>query len=164
MASPSSDETPANGKRGLLIALAVLTLIALVTGAGIGYLLGNTVEASVSARLASAPGDKDAPQLRYTGDLAIKDLKPIVVNLAAPSSTFVRLEVALVFKNGALANPDVTAAEVREDIIAYMRSLSLSQLEGPSGLQHLREDLNDRATTRSQGKVTELVLGTMVVQ
>jgi flagellar FliL protein len=114
--------------------------------------------------LASAPGDKDAPQLRYTGDLAIKDLKPIVVNLAAPSSTFVRLEVALVFKNGALANPDVTAAEVREDIIAYMRSLSLSQLEGPSGLQHLREDLNDRATTRSQGKVTELVLGTMVVQ
>lgn len=164
MAPSSAEENASGGKRGLIIALAVLTLIAIITGAAIGYLLGNTVEASVSARMSSSSNEKDNPPLRYTGDLTIKDLKPVVVNLAAPSSTFVRLEAALVFKNGALANPDVTAAEVREDIIAYMRTLSLSQLEGPSGLQHIREDLNDRANTRSQGKITELVLQTLVVQ
>ncbi|WP_454916023.1 flagellar basal body-associated FliL family protein [Xanthobacter sediminis] len=164
MADPSSDANPGTSRRGLLIAVAVLTLIALGMGAGIGYLLGNSVEAAVSARMAADPADKALPPLRYTGDLTIKELKPLVVNLAAPSSTFVRIEAALVFKNGALANPDVTAAEVREDIMAYVRSLSLSQLEGPSALQHLREDLNDRANTRSQGKITELVLGTMVVQ
>ncbi|MFG1417312.1 flagellar basal body-associated FliL family protein [Xanthobacter sp. V0B-10] len=164
MADEDNDANPPSGKRGLLIALAVLTLIAAVTGAGIGFLLGNTVEASVSARMTSQPGGKDAGALRYSGDLTLKELKPVVVNLAAPSSTFVRVEAALVFKNGTLANPDVTAAEVREDIMAYMRSLSLSQLEGPSALQHVREDLNDRASIRSQGKITELVLLTLVVQ
>lgn len=164
MADEDNDANPPSGKRGLLIALAVLTLIAAVTGAGIGFLLGNTVEASVSARMTSQPGGKDAAALRYSGDLTLKELKPVVVNLAAPSSTFVRVEAALVFKNGTLANPDVTAAEVREDIMAYMRSLSLSQLEGPSALQHVREDLNDRASIRSQGKITELVLLTLVVQ
>ncbi|WP_234053953.1 MULTISPECIES: flagellar basal body-associated protein FliL [unclassified Xanthobacter] len=164
MADENKEGNTGGGRRGLLIALAVLTLIAAITGAGIGYLLGNTVEASVSARIASSTSDKEGPPLRYSGDLTIKELKPLVVNLAAPSSTFVRVEAALVFKNGALANPDVTAAEVREDIMAYMRSLSLSQLEGPSALQQLREDLNDRASTRTEGKITELVLETLVVQ
>lgn len=163
MADESKDGI-GGGRRGLLIAIAVLTLIAIITGTGIGYLLGNTVEAAVSARMAASPGDKDPPPLRYSGDLTVKELKPVVVNLAAPSSTYARVEAALVFKNGALANPDVTAAEVREDIMAYMKSLSLSQLEGPSALQHLREDLNDRASTRSEGKITELVLETLVVQ
>lgn len=164
MAAPVTDDSPANGSRGLILAVLILTLIAVITGGGIGYQLGSTVKAAVSARLAAEPAGKDAQPLRYSGDLTIKELKPVVVNLAAPSSTFVRIETALVFKNGALANPDVTAAEVREDIMAYMRSLSLSQLEGPSALQHLREDLNDRATIRSQGKITELVLQSMVVQ
>jgi len=75
-----------------------------------------------------------------------------------------KVEVAIVFKPGALVNPDVTAAELREDIMAYMRTLSLSQLEGPSALQHLREDLNERASARSDGKISELILGTLVVQ
>lgn len=164
MADSSSDANSGTSRRSLVIVFAVLTLIAAVTGGGIGYLLGNTVEAAVSARLTAEPADKAGPALRYMGDFTLKELKPLVVNLAAPSSTFVRIEASLVFKNGALANPDVTAAEVREDIMAYVRSLSLSQLEGPSALQHLREDLNDRANTRSQGKITELVLGTVVVQ
>lgn len=164
MAAASSEPQAGISRRNLVITIAVLTLIAIAMGAGIGYLLGSSVEAAVSARMAAEPGDKAAPQLRYTGDLTIKELKPVIVNLAAPSSTFVRIEAALVFRNGALANPDVTAAEVREDMMAYVRSLSLSQLEGASALQHLREDLNDRASTRSQGKITELVLGTVVVQ
>ncbi|MFG1480406.1 flagellar basal body-associated FliL family protein [Xanthobacter sp. V4C-4] len=164
MASLLTDANPASSRRGLILAVLILTLIAIITGGGIGYQLGHSVKAAVAASVATAAPGKAAAPLRYSGDLTIKDLKPVVVNLAAPSSTFVRLEAALVFKNGALANPDVTAAEVREDIMAYMRSLSLSQLEGPSALQHLREDLNDRASTRSQGKITELVLLSLVVQ
>ncbi|MGR7994649.1 MULTISPECIES: flagellar basal body-associated FliL family protein [unclassified Xanthobacter] len=166
--SPSKDAgKDAGGAKkggGLIVALLILTLLAAGLGGGLGYQLAGTVEKVVSAKIAAEPKVEPPPPLRYAGDMTLKELKPVVVNLAAPSSAFVRLEAALVFKNGALANPDVTAAEIREDMMAYVRTLSLSQLEGPSALQHLREDLNDRAGVRSEGKVAELVLVSLVVQ
>lgn len=164
-AAPARAGAPAPEKKpGLLMPLLIVTLLALAAGAGLGLQLAGTVEQAVTKKVAAEPEKKPAPPLRHSGDLVLKDLKPVVVNLSAPSSTFIRIETAIVFKNGALTNPDVTAAELREDIMAYMRTLALSQLEGPSALQHLREDLNERARARSDGKVDELILSTLVVQ
>jgi len=164
-ASKTSDaETaPAKKSSGLVVALIILTLLAGGAGGGLGYLLAGKVEEVVTAKAAAEPEKTEKP-LRHSGDLTAEGLKPVVVNLAAPSNTFVRIEAAIIFKNGALSNPQAAAAEIREDIMAYMRTISLSQLEGPSALQHLREDLNERVATRTEGKVTELVLETLVVQ
>jgi flagellar FliL protein len=70
----------------------------------------------------------------------------------------------MVFKNGAIANPEVTAAELRQDMVAYVRTITLAQLEGASALEHLREDLNERAALRTDGAVSEVVIQTLVVQ
>ena len=102
--------------------------------------------------------------MKYSGDMVLKEIEPIVTNLASPTDTWIRLETAMVFKNGALDNPDVTAAEIRQDLLAYARTVSLAQLEGPSALQHLRDDLNERAQLRTNGQVNELVIQTLVVQ
>lgn len=163
MAQVAKGAKGGKGGGGLILALIILTLLAGLAGSGLGYQLAGTVRKVVSEKIAAEPPKKEEP-LAYTGDLVLEPLKPVVVNLAAPSSTFIRIETALIYKKGALANPQVTAAEVREDVMAYLRTLALSQLEGPSALQHLREDLNERALTRSEGKITELVLQTLVVQ
>lgn len=154
------------GKKGggLVVALLVLTVLAGGLGGGLGFQLAGTVEKVVSAKIAAEPKVEPPAPLRYSGDMTLKEMKALVVNLASPSSAFVRIEAGLVFKNGALANPDVTAAEIREDMMAYVRTLSLSQLEGPSALQHLREDINDRAGVRSEGKVAEVIIQSLVVQ
>ena len=55
-------------------------------------------------------------------------------------------------------------ARIGEDIVSYLRTVSAAQIEGARGLQYLREDLNERATIRSGGKVRELILETLVVQ
>ncbi|QTL04327.1 flagellar basal body-associated FliL family protein [Aquabacter sp. L1I39] len=163
-AKPQTEgEAPKKGG-GAFIAVLILTLLAGAGGGGLGYKMAGTVEHVVEARIAAEPPKKEEKPLNFEGDLGVQDLKPVVVNLAAPSSTFVRIEGALIYKNGVLPNPAATAAEVREDIMAYMRTISLSQLEGPSALQHLREDLNERAQVRGHGKVKELVLETLVVQ
>ena len=56
------------------------------------------------------------------------------------------------------------AAQIAEDIVAYLRTVSLAQIEGASGFQHLREDLNDRVRVRSGGKVRDLVIQSLVVE
>ncbi|MFG1425766.1 flagellar basal body-associated FliL family protein [Roseixanthobacter glucoisosaccharinicivorans] len=162
-AAPEAGAAPAKKGGGMILALLILTVLGVVMGGGLGYQLAGTVEKVVAAKPPAEPEKKPEP-LAYTGNLSSQALKPVVVNLAAPSGTFARLESTIIFKTGALANPQLTASEIREDIMAFMRTLSLSQLEGPSALQHLREDLNERAGIRSEGKVSELVLETLVVQ
>ena len=94
----------------------------------------------------------------------IVDLPPIVTNLGAPQDIWVRLEGSIVFDPRALPHPEVVAGKIGDDILAYLRTVSLRQLEGPIGLENIRQDLNERAATRSDGKVREFVIRTLVVQ
>jgi flagellar FliL protein len=92
------------------------------------------------------------------------DLPPIVTNLAAPRDTWIRLESSIVIDAKATPHPDVIGGEIAADLLAYLRTLSLRDIEGPIGLQNVRQDLNDRAVVRSGGKVSELLIRTLVVQ
>ena len=55
-------------------------------------------------------------------------------------------------------------AQIAEDIIAFLRTVTLVQIQGASGFQHLREDLNDRVRVRSGGKIRDLVIQSMIIE
>jgi flagellar FliL protein len=95
---------------------------------------------------------------------SLVDLPPIVTNLANPSDTWVRLEAAIVFDPKSLPHPDVVAAEIATDELAYLRTISVQELQGPIGLENIRQDLRDRALVRSNGKIIDLLLKTLVLQ
>ncbi len=108
-----------------------------------------------SVRAAAAPPTQPS---------TIVDLPPIVTNLGAPQDTWVRLEGSIIFDPGTLPHPDAVAGRIGDDILAYLRTVSLRQLEGPIGLENIRQDLNERAAIRSDGKVRAFVIRTLVVQ
>ena len=74
------------------------------------------------------------------------------------------MDPPIVFDPKALPHPESVAGELGEDILAFLRTVPLKQLEGPVGLENLRQDLNERAATRTGGKAREFVIRTMVVQ
>ena len=94
----------------------------------------------------------------------IVDLPPIVTNLGAPQDTWVRLEGSIIFDPKTLPHPEAVAGQIGDDVLAYLRTVSLDQLEGPIGLENIRQDLNERAAARSSGKVQAFVIRTLVVQ
>ncbi len=96
--------------------------------------------------------------------MSLLDLPPVITNLADPASAWIRLQAAIVYDNKAVAKPDMLAAQIGEDVLAYMKTVTLAQIGGASGLDHLREDLNERAAIRSDGHVRELIIQTVVVQ
>ncbi len=164
-AAPAPTPAKSAGLMGLVIAGAVVTLVSAGGGIALGTITSSGIERAVAERQAAAKPPDDHPlSIKYSDDMVLQPVPAIVTNLASPSDTWVRLETSMVFKNGDLPNPEVAAAEVREDMLAYMRTLSLTQLEGPSALQHLREDLNERAALRTGGAVSELIIQTLVVQ
>ena len=95
---------------------------------------------------------------------SLVDLPPIVTNLANPTDIWVRLEAAIVFDPKTLPHPDVVAAEIATDELAYLRTISVQELQGPIGLENIRQDLRDRALVRSNGKIIDLLLKTLVLQ
>jgi flagellar FliL protein len=88
-------------------------------------------------------------------------LDPVTTNLAYPSTNWVRLEVALMYKG----TPDVALSEsIHQDIMAYLRTVSLQQLEGPRGFQYLRDDIQERVDLRSEGRVSKVMFRTFVIE
>ncbi|WP_434712072.1 flagellar basal body-associated FliL family protein [Rhizobium sp. YTUHZ045] len=154
-------------KSGLLtiVGIAVLTLL----GAGGGWAVGTIVAPEIKgAKEVEQAKEADAKKKAEEGLARISteannvvQLEPITSNLAYPSENWVRLEVALLF-NGP---PDVKIAEdIHQDILAYVRTVSLQQIEGPRGFQYLKDDIQERVDLRSQGRVSKVMFRTFVIE
>jgi flagellar FliL protein len=148
----------------LIAGVAGLTLI----GGGGGWFVGTMIappappEEHAAAGEAGAHGEEDKGiQKIATEANGVVLLDPITTNLAYPSENWVRLEVALAFKGP----PELPLAEeIHQDILAFMRTVSLQQIEGPRGFQYLRDDIQERVDLRAQGKVAKVMFRTMVIE
>lgn len=96
--------------------------------------------------------------------LTVRELTPIVTNLAEPATNWIRLQSAIVFDPAELPHPEKVIAELTSDITGYLRTVPLTSLEGADGLRRLQEELSERAMIRSNGKIHEFIVETMVVQ
>ncbi len=165
LALPSrSGQTPAKeGFKSLILTLGVLTFLSALIGGGFGISIVSNIEKRVEDKYRSNP-QPSAEARPYSGDIAIRKLAPVVTNLAGSETDWVRLEASIVYKGDFELNPELLAAETRQDVLAYLRTVTLAQIQGPSGLLHVREDLNERVKIRSKGAIQELVLESLVVQ
>ena len=93
----------------------------------------------------------------------VRPLATIVTNLRDPSTLYVRLEAVVVLEPN---TPDsaALAAKIGDDLVSYLRTVSLSELDGPTGFQYVREDLRKRSVQLGAGKVRELLLQSFVIQ
>ena len=119
-------------------------------------------KAKAEEKPAEGAKDKEAGLPRVATEAnGIVQLEPITTNLAFPTDRWIRLEVALMFKDA----PDPKLAEtIHQDIAVYIRTVSLQQIEGPRGFQYLKEDLEERADLISEGKVSRIMFRTFVIQ
>jgi flagellar FliL protein len=164
--TPGKAEAPPRAAGGMslaqnAVAFAAAALIAAGVGGAQGYLTANPAAAPAQGGVAkSGEGDKAAP-MAETGSM---DLPPVVTNLASPTDVWVRLEATLLFEGKTLPRGEALAGEISGDILAFLRTETLAQIQGVAGLEHLRQDLNERASIRSDGRVRELIIRSLVVQ
>jgi flagellar FliL protein len=104
--------------------------------------------------------DEGLPNLA-TEENGVVQLEAITTNLSFPSDRWIRLEVAVMFKDKA----DLKTAEaIHQDILVYLRTVTLQQIEGPRGFQYLKEDLEERADLLSEGRVSRLLFRTFIIE
>jgi flagellar FliL protein len=170
----------------IIVALA-LTLVAAGGGGVLGMVLADMIEspgppkqeaekpvaekgekpahggsAHGNAQTESAEPAEAAEEAR--APLVLKPLQPIIANLATPAGAWIRIEGSLLLDAEEAKEADVLAAKIGEDILGFLRTVSLAQIEGASGYLHLREDLSDLVKFKSEGRVREFVMQSMVVE
>lgn len=158
-------------KGGGLVGVILVTLLAAGGGAGFGFFLFNNLSAqpdaaTVDAKKASAgeQGEHGAEEKKEEPKISkLVPLTPIIVNLASPPDTFLRLEATVVIEDME-KGADILAAQVGGDITAYLKTATLAQIDGPSGYQNLREDLLDRAQIRDREHIKDLVIHGIVLE
>ncbi len=175
-----ADDTGGGGK-GFVIGLALATLIAVGAGGGAGFVLAPKFAADSAAGAAKdASGaaqegaEQEAGKKAQDGGSARKvalggeivKLQPVTTNLRHPFQSWVRLEGALLVSDEVLDEKarQELAARARQDVLAYLRTLALKDLEGASNLAFLRDDLNERARVRFKGRVSEFIILSLVVE
>lgn len=157
------DNEQAKGKSGMVVTIAVVLVLSLVA-AGAGWVLGGVLAPQVAPQEEVADAAQDANTKETGGNPPrqnVVPLEPITTNLSYPSENWIRIEVSLLFSD----TPDAEIADlIQQDILSYLRTVSLQQIEGPRGFQYLREDLRERAKLRSEGRVSDILFRTFVIE
>jgi flagellar FliL protein len=162
MAITDQAPTPPKGP-SLLVQMAVLlgmTAAAIVLGWASGiYLNGSSEPAEPAAHATEAHGEA-APEGAEEARTVVP-LASITTNLAAPEQVWIRLEASVVLDE---PQPQELIETIHQDLLAYLRTVKLHQVEGASGFQHLKADLEERAKIRSDGHVKQFLIRTLLFE
>jgi flagellar FliL protein len=96
--------------------------------------------------------------------MIVVPLEPIITNLAAPQGVWLRIEASLLASAGHAHAPQAMAAEMAAAMLAYIRTLKLSDIEGNSGFLAFRDDLDDLVMIASHGAARQVLVKSLVVE
>jgi flagellar FliL protein len=142
-------------------------LIAILIGAGGGAAFGYLVMPDGSApatQEASKEAEPAKPSTsRFPNDALEIEIPSIIVNLQGDPGARVRLDVSIIAAHGT-SEASTLKNEVKEDVVAYLKGLSVADIEGARGFQNLRQQLDDRAKIRGRGTILGLLIGGFVIE
>lgn len=156
----------------MMVQIGVLLSLT-VAAAGIGWLSGTFLDNGQGAKTEHAAptekgaaghegGDAGSHEAAPAAQSNVVDIPAITTNLAVPDTIWMRLELSLVFDRPP-EDPELVNL-IHQDLMAYIRTVKLMQIEGPSGYQYLKSDLLERAAIRSKGLVKNILVRTMLVE
>ena len=176
---------PDSSKRDVMMTLVIISLLTLV-GAGVGFavgaMLGEAGEPSIAAtpevaeaetgtakneaagsELPVAEGETEQEPLD-AAQLKIVPFPPVLTTLADPKGKWIRLEGSILIDGEGDKAPELLAEEAGEQILAYLRSVRLDQLDSASGILGLKDDLDETLTTLSGGQVRRVLIHGLAVE
>jgi flagellar FliL protein len=155
------------------VPLILVTLLSASGGAAHGFFIFQNQKVQKSSLNAPVAATKDAAssqpgsprqQDKLPSKIVTREMPPLITNLLMPADMWIRLESTIVFDQADFENPDVIVAEVSGDLLAYLRSLTIREVQGAEGLMFLRQELKERGALRTKGRMKDIIIQALVVQ
>ena len=166
-AADAAGEVPQKKGPSIIVQLGALIFLT-AAAAGMGWVSGGMLNAgggSASESDTPAAGHGAKEDADSSGEAPVSDtvipLEAITTNIGAPTDVWVRMEASIVLD--APQAPELPGI-IQQDLLAYLRTVKLYQVEGASGFRHLKADLEERASIRSDGHVKGLLIRTLLFE
>ena len=165
----AGESPPAKGGPSLVLQLGLLVALT-AAAAGMGWVSGGMLNggkpAPDAATEAHAPaghgeGAKDGHGAATQASETVIQLPAVTTNIASPPDVWVRMEVSIVLDE---PQPAELPGVVLQDLLAYIRTVKMHEIEGASGFRHLKQNLEERASIRSDGHVTQVLIRTLLFE
>ena len=166
------------GPKKSIVSRVIPPLLVTIIAAGGGYVEGSlfrggaaSTEKSTTPAAAehgATPPESETaaaePPKSEVEKTVVRSLAPIVSNLGSPSETWMRLEISILMHETSQAEQDELAVKAADSVVGFLRTVNLKSIEGPSGFTHFREDLGDILKSSFDGKISGVLIGSMVVE
>jgi flagellar FliL protein len=161
---PKDASAPAGTSAFDFAIAAVAAIVVGIAGGGcFGYFVV-PVGTAPPAKEAAESAERPAPATgRFPNDALEIQIPSIIVDMESEPKTRLRLDVSIIVAHGTSESGSLKN-EVREDIIAFLKGISVTDIQGVRGFQHLREQLDDRAKIRGRGAILGLLIGGLVLE
>jgi flagellar protein FliL len=148
---------------GFVIPAIVAALLGIVGGGAFGYFVLPDPASPVQASQKDIPAEVPPTAGRFPNDAIELAVPSVITDLDSDPKVRARLDVSIIVAHG---TPETTTllGEVREDVMAYLKGLTLADIQGIRGFQNLREQLDDRAKIRGRGAILGLLIGGLVLE
>jgi flagellar protein FliL len=156
MASTTPKVTKGSGLLGSILVVVFITAMAAGAGVGTAWLVQAVRPANTSIA-------KDTHGPIFDMGLVTRTIAPVIGSLAGPKKAWIRLEFAVLLPPD-LAKSDELAGLIAQDTLAYVRTVPLDQVDTPSGLWFLREDIEERVKVRTDGKAKGVLFRSLVIE
>lgn len=165
MAGAATVEKGGGGQLSFMTFIALMVMLTLIAVAAGGY-LGLQFYASIEKVAASkiAKDKETGVKAQYTAPASIVPLPAVVASLTGEPKAWLRMESSVLFEGDAPADAPLLASKIAADLVAFLRTLTLAQVEGASAFQHLRDDLTERIRVRGGDKARELIIQSLIVE
>jgi flagellar FliL protein len=161
IAKPQTTKAAAGQPNAGVMSMLLAIVLASVCSGGAAFLAGSQLPQLLMRDTItgwSAPPSLQTPP----SNVQVVNLPSIITNLS-DKTHWVRLEAAVLIESGNSVPVDL-AARLAQDSTALLRSLSMSQITGPSGFQHLRSELRFRLRARSSDNVRDVIIQSLLVE
>lgn len=191
MADAAGDKGKAKGG-GIVVPLIILTLLAGGAGFGFGsFILAESMKGKPKAAADKGATEKKSAPKKKAGHggkkskyakkksehpdeaehaptekkvLRLVAIPAIITNLKEPKGSWIRIESKAVASAGSIDNEAALTQRLSQDILMYLRTLRVGDIDSSNGLLQVRTDLNDIARIRSKGKLDEIVIQGLIVE
>jgi flagellar protein FliL len=175
MAGSEKHTPPTGGTMGFLAMLLVFAMLGGAAGFSLKFVMpggektGSDATKSDASHEAVKPSgtDADKPGAKSGTDPSkelLMALEPIVVTLAESKGARLRIEASVIFVEVSKVDRGLLLREMAQDLMTFLRTTTLAQIETASGLEFLREDLAELVQLRSKGSARGIVIKALMVE
>ncbi len=171
MATQKTEAAPKGGLKHLLVASVGVSVLGLAAGFfGGAALLTKDTSPEQAQMQTAAPGEgaHDAKSVDAEKAVPVEynivPLQPIITNLADSSSVWVRLEGSVLINKKSDVKQDILALKLSQHVLAYLRTLKLTDVQGVGALPAISQDLDEIVQTLSDGQAQGVLISGLVFE